>query len=69
MPESPAAFRRKTERWKHYSFFGYCRMMEMQLRAIIDARSTTTEATQQAQRILLEVEQLRNLLQKRIDHA
>lgn len=64
-PKKTSEARRRV--WTHNSFFGHCKMAEKNMLAMIAATSTTPEAKDQANRIILELQQLHNLLQKRVD--
>lgn len=53
--------------WRHNSFLGHARMMEMNLRNIIDADTTTDQTKFTARKILADVEHLKLSLKTRRD--
>lgn len=67
MPETYEQRDARLRRWRHTGLFGGVEMARMNIRAIETASTTTPEAKQLASEIHQKLEQLRELLRKRID--
>lgn len=67
MPETYEQRTARLRRWRHNGFFGGVEMVRQTMRAIQTASTTTPEAKQLASEIHQKLEELRELLRKRID--
>ena len=67
MPETYEQRAVRMQRWRHNGFFGGVEMARHTMRAIETASTTTPETKQLAFEIHQKLEELRELLRKRID--
>jgi hypothetical protein len=67
MPETPEQFERRLKRWRHNGFFGAVAMAQANMRAIINASTTTLRTKEVAVTIEEMLIDLQEQLKIRVD--